>query len=81
MKHAILILAHKDFGQVRHLIEYIEGPHKVSHHCADFEKINVLDVSKNSLSNVAAFKNAVKEAGFSPVLDENGCIHIELKFQ
>ena len=60
---------------------YIEGPHKVSHHCADFEEINVLDVSKNSLSDVAAFKNAVKEAGFSPVLDENGCIHIELKFQ
>lgn len=55
-----------------------EGPEYVSRHVGDFDKLNVIDVDKRSLSNIQAFKDSVKQAGFTKVLDENGCIHIEL---
>lgn len=54
------------------------GPLNVSKHLADFAKVNAIDVDKKSLSSVQAFKDAAKSAGFSKVLDENDCIHIEL---
>jgi hypothetical protein len=55
-----------------------EGPGRVSKHVGDFDKINVIDIDKKSLSNIQAFKDAVRKAGFTKVLDENNCIHIEL---
>lgn len=54
------------------------GPDKVSKHIADFSALNVIDIDKNTLSSVQNFKDAAKSAGFSKILDENGCIHIEL---
>ena len=54
------------------------GPLNVSKHLADFTKVNAIDVDKESLSSVLAFKDAAKSAGFSKILDENNCIHIEL---
>ncbi len=54
------------------------GPDNVSKHIADFSELNVVDIDKNSLSSVQNFKDAAKSAGFTKVLDENGCIHIEL---
>lgn len=54
------------------------GPLNVSKHLADFAKVNAIDVDKKSLSSVRAFKDAAKSAGFSKILDENNCIHIEL---
>ena len=54
------------------------GPDKVSKHIADFSVLNVIDIDKNTLSSVQNFKDAAKSAGFSKILDENGCIHIEL---
>lgn len=54
------------------------GPDSVSKHVSDFSKLNVIDIDKKSLSSVQNFKDAVKSAGFTKVLDENGCIHIEL---
>ena len=54
------------------------GPDKVSKHIADFSVLNVVDIDKNTLSSVQNFKDAAKSAGFSKILDENGCIHIEL---
>lgn len=55
------------------------GPLNVSKHLADFAKVNAIDVDKKSLSSVRAFKDAAKSAGFSKILDENNCIHIELR--
>lgn len=55
-----------------------EGPERVSRHVGDFNRLNVIDVDKRSLSNIQAFKDSVKHAGFTKVLDENGCIHLEL---
>lgn len=54
------------------------GPDNVSKHVADYSVLNVIDIDKNTLSSVQNFKDAAKSAGFSKILDENGCIHIEL---
>lgn len=54
------------------------GPDSVSKHVADFSELNVIDIDKRSLSSAQNFKDAAKSAGFTKVLDENGCIHIEL---
>ena len=35
------------------------GPEKVSHHCADPNKLNVVDVAPSSIGNKHAFENAV----------------------
>lgn len=65
---------------ISRMIEKINevGPLNVSKHLADFAKVNAIDVDKKSLSDVNAFKDATKSAGFSKILDENNCIHIEL---
>ena len=38
------------------------GPDKVSHHCADPAKLNVVDISPLSIANKHAFENAVNVA-------------------
>ncbi|HEX8197798.1 MAG TPA: hypothetical protein VF571_16525 [Pyrinomonadaceae bacterium] len=38
------------------------GPTKVSHHCADPTKMNVVDIAPSSISNKHAFENAVQTA-------------------
>lgn len=38
------------------------GPEKISHHCADPAKLNVIDVSPASIVNKHAFENAVHAA-------------------
>lgn len=38
------------------------GPEKVSHHCADPTRLNVVDVSPSSIANKHAFENAVNVA-------------------
>jgi len=38
------------------------GPEKVSHHCADPARLNVVDVSPSSIVNKHAFENAVNVA-------------------
>lgn len=65
---------------ISRMIEKINevGPTNVSKHLVDFAKVNAIDVDKKSLSDVRAFKDATKSAGFSKILDENNCIHIEL---
>lgn len=65
---------------ISRMIEKINevGPLNVSKHLADFAKVNAIDVDKKSLSDVRAFMDATKSAGFSKILDENNCIHIEL---
>lgn len=55
-----------------------EGPEHVSKHIANSEIINVIDVDRKTLSNVQTFVDAARHAGFTKILDENGCIHLEL---
>ena len=55
-----------------------EGPENVSKHIADSNQLNVIDVDRKTLSNVQHFKDAAKSAGFTKILDENNCIHIEI---
>lgn len=38
------------------------GPEKVSHHCADPAKLNVVDIAPSSLANKLAFEKATKAA-------------------
>lgn len=61
------------------------GPELISKHIADFEKVNVFDVSLSSVSNPQAFIDyfeGIKKAGgpCRKVLweKENNCIHIEI---
>lgn len=62
------------------------GPEKISKHIADFEKVNVFDVSLSSVSNPQAFINyfeGIKKAGGpcrKVLLErENNCIHVEIE--
>lgn len=41
------------------------GPEKVSHHCADPAKLNVIDVAPSSIANKHGFENAVNVARIS----------------
>lgn len=54
------------------------GPSAVSKHCADLNILNVMDISKSSIQNIEEFKRRLTSAGID-WLDENGCIHIEIK--
>lgn len=61
---------------------YELGPQNVSHHCLSSDeqkRLNVMDISASSLSSKQNFKDALKAADSKiKVLDENGCIHIEI---
>lgn len=61
---------------------YELGPFKVSHHCMTLEqqkKLNVLDVSASQLSSKTRFKDAIESLNLNiRILDENGCVHLEI---
>lgn len=49
---------------------YRQGPGRVSKHCADFNKLNVIDISPSSVSNPRAFhKSLINNVKISRVLD------------
>ncbi len=59
---------------------YELGPTTVSHHCVDPTQLNTLDISKNGLSNINCFLDALKKAGIFYIDEpQNNCIHIEIK--
>jgi hypothetical protein len=63
------------------------GPYNVSNHCATtagYAKMNVFDVSKNSISGVGAFANSFEQAKNDGLIDdprsieEEKCFHFEI---
>lgn len=54
------------------------GPERVSHHCGDYTKVNVMDVAISSVNNRTSFENALKANGIKCLI-ENGCYHLEIK--
>ena len=63
---------------------YRQGPGRVSKHCADFNKLNVIDISPSSVSNPRAFhKSLINNVKISRVLDpwtktKDPVFHIEI---
>ena len=54
------------------------GPERVSRHCGDYTKINVMDVAISSVNNRTSFENALKANGIKYLI-ENDCYHLEIK--
>lgn len=63
---------------------YKEGPINVSRHCADFNELNTLDISRTYSTNLSALYSSLKkllEKGLLRGLlneTENSCIHVEI---
>ena len=63
---------------------YKQGPGCVSKHCANFRKLNVIDIAPSSVSNPRAFhRSIIKNKGISRVLDpwtpaRDPVFHIEI---
>ena len=54
------------------------GPERVSRHCGDYTKVNVMDVAISSVNNRTSFENALKANGIKYLI-ENDCYHLEIK--
>lgn len=54
------------------------GPERVSHHCGDHTKVNVMDVAISSVNNRTSFVNALNANGIKCII-ENDCYHLEIK--
>lgn len=55
-----------------------QGPGNVSKHCANLSTLNVLDIAKSSIDgNIEQIKTTLSQMGIK-VLDENGCLHLEI---
>jgi RHS repeat-associated protein len=60
------------------------GPANVSHHCADQNVVNVVDIAPSSIGNQKAFEQAIKQSTevsryFSPnTVPPDPCFHIEV---
>ena len=63
---------------------YRQGPSRVSKHCADYKKLNVIDIAPSSVSKKAAFHRALlNNRKISRVLDpwtvtKDPVFHIEI---
>ena len=61
------------------------GPRNISHHCTEtleeYNKLNVIDIDINSLSNVDSFTTALKASNKDIIIrieKRNHCVHVEI---
>ena len=71
-----------DEENVRRMTQKINevGPHRVSRHCVASTDYCVFDVEKSTLSNVGTFKQSIRQVS-ELVLDENNCVHVEMRIK